>query len=161
MVSSFSADPACSRTSCRETLSPVSEAHRASHCPLGDHATTGVPYKQGFDEFSGYLHQVHAQEIPDRYLYWEKQPQNRGGLRPWSVAIRKGDWKAVRNTPQLPLELYDLSSDAGEQHNVATQHPDVVRQIEEYLQTGRTVSREYPPEEPSWGYRPLDTGYVR
>lgn len=27
---------------------------------LGDHGTTGVPYKQGFDEFFGYLHQVHA-----------------------------------------------------------------------------------------------------
>ncbi len=27
---------------------------------LGDHGTTGVPYKQGFDEFYGYLHQVHA-----------------------------------------------------------------------------------------------------
>ena len=27
---------------------------------LGDDGTTGVPYKQGFDEFFGYLHQVHA-----------------------------------------------------------------------------------------------------
>ncbi len=27
---------------------------------LGDHGTTGAAYRQGFDEFYGYLHQVHA-----------------------------------------------------------------------------------------------------
>ena len=37
----------------------------------------------------------------------------------------------------------------------------VLKQIEEYLQTARTMSREYAPEAPSWSYSPLDTGYVR
>ena len=49
----------------------------------------------------------------------------------------------------------------GEQHDVANENADVVKQIEAYLKTARTVSREYPPEMPSWSYSPLDTGYVR
>ena len=101
------------------------------------------------------------QPIPDRCLYWEKQPQNKGGLPPWSIAVRKGKWKAVRNKPHLPLELYDLSCDIGEQHDVAKNNANVVEQILEYLKTARTVSREYPPEEPTWSYSPVDTGYVR
>ncbi len=101
------------------------------------------------------------QEIPDRFLYWEKQPQNKGGRPPWSVAVRWGKWKVVRDKPHLPLELYDLSTDIGERHNIANQHSDVVKRIELYLKNARTTSREYPPEEPSWSYAPLDTGYVK
>ena len=37
-----------------------------------------------------------------------------------------GDWKAVRNGPSKPIEIYDLKSDSGEQHDVAVQHADVV-----------------------------------
>jgi hypothetical protein len=67
----------------------------------------------------------------------------------------------VRNKPNTPIELYDLSSDPSEQHNVAKQNADVVRKLSEQLKSARTVSRAYPPEEPSWSYSPLDTGYVR
>lgn len=34
---------------------------------LGDHGTTGVPWQQGFDAFTGQLHQVHAHFY---YPYW-------------------------------------------------------------------------------------------
>ena len=101
------------------------------------------------------------QEVPDRFLYWEKQPQNQGGRPPWSVAVRMGDWKAVCNKPHLPIELYDLANDLAEQHDVAGQHATIVKRIEAYLKTSRTTPREYPAEVPSWGYAPLDTGYVR
>jgi arylsulfatase A-like enzyme len=102
-----------------------------------------------------------GQEQPERFLYWEKIPQGKGGTPAWSQAIRWGKWKAVRNKPRLPLELYDLEADIGEKSNVAKEHPDVVRKIEGYLKTARTVSRSYSAEKPSWGYDRLDTGYVK
>ena len=36
---------------------------------LGDIGTEGVPWKHGFDEFVGYLHQVHAHWYYPRYLF--------------------------------------------------------------------------------------------
>lgn len=36
---------------------------------LGDIGTDGVPWKHGFDEFFGYLHQVHAHFYYPRFLY--------------------------------------------------------------------------------------------
>lgn len=36
---------------------------------LGDIGTAGVPWKQGFDEFFGYLHQVHAHFYYPEFLY--------------------------------------------------------------------------------------------
>ncbi len=36
---------------------------------LGEHGTEGVPYKQGFDEFFGWLHQIHAHFYYPEYLW--------------------------------------------------------------------------------------------
>jgi arylsulfatase A-like enzyme len=49
-------------------------------------------------------------------------------------AIRQGNWKLVK-IALLPgkTELFDLSKDPGEQHNVAEQHPDIVRDLEARL----------------------------
>jgi len=52
---------------------------------LGDHGTTGVPYRQGFDEFVGYLHQVHAHFYYTPFL-WDNDrslelPGNENGER--------------------------------------------------------------------------------
>lgn len=61
------------------------------------------------------------------HLYWEFSEQ--GGKR----AVLQGDWKAVqRDTLKqvaLPMELYDLRTDPGETHNVAEQHPSMVRKF--------------------------------
>ena len=101
------------------------------------------------------------QTPPERFLYWETQPQNQGGKPPWAVAARRGNWKALRQKPHLPLELYDLGIDIGETRNVAEAHPEVVKQFEAFLKTVRTTSRTYPVEEPLWKYEPLKTGFVR
>jgi uncharacterized sulfatase len=63
------------------------------------------------------------------YLYWEFY--ERGGRQ----AVRSQNWKAVR-MPLLtgPTELFDLSTDLGEAHNVADQHPDVVRKLTGYME---------------------------
>jgi len=52
---------------------------------LGEHGTAGVPWKQGFDEFFGYLHQVHAHSHYPPYLWHNDKryplPQNGGHPR--------------------------------------------------------------------------------
>jgi arylsulfatase len=55
------------------------------------------------------------------YLWWFH-----GGNR----AIRVGDWKLVANH-QGPWELYDLRSDRAESRNLAGDHSDKVRELEQ------------------------------
>lgn len=56
--------------------------------------------------------------------FWEKQG---------AQAVRYGNWKGVRvginKNPQAPIELYDLSADVAEAHNIAADHPDIVAKI--------------------------------
>ena len=72
------------------------------------------------------------------FLYWEFH--ERGS----NQAIRMGRWKAVRFGATGKLELYDLETDLGENHDVADQHPDVVAQTKTYLATARTESEFWP-----------------
>jgi uncharacterized sulfatase len=62
------------------------------------------------------------------YLYWEFYEQ---GSR---QAVRAGKWKAIRQ-PMVhgPIELYNLDDDLGEQHDLAADHPDVVRRMAELM----------------------------
>ncbi len=55
-----------------------------------------------------------------------------------------GPWKAIRtgiHKGNLTLELYKLDEDIREEHNVAAEHPDLIRQIESIM------SREHVPSE--------------
>jgi len=72
------------------------------------------------------------------FLYWEF---HEGGF--WQAARHK-NWKGVRKGLHGKLELYDLSTDLGEQHDVAGTHPDVVRRLEAHLAGARTESPDFP-----------------
>ena len=61
------------------------------------------------------------------YLYWEfHEPGGR-------VAVRHANWKAVRlnvsDAADLRIELYDLSEDPFERHDVASDHPDIMDEM--------------------------------
>lgn len=60
-----------------------------------------------------------ASRNSNRYLYWEYGNQ---------VAVRKGDWKAVRQGDRA-WELYDLSSDIEEKQNLAVEQPAILQQL--------------------------------
>ncbi len=72
------------------------------------------------------------------YLYWEFHEL--GGRK----AIRKGNWKLVQynvlNPGKTTTELYDLSIDIGEKNDVAMEHPEVVEELLELMNSARTES---------------------
>jgi arylsulfatase A-like enzyme len=76
------------------------------------------------------------------YLYWEF---HEGGKK---QAIRMGDWKGIRlyvaRNPNAPIELYNLKDDLAEENNIATQHPEIVEKINQYMITARTHSQNWP-----------------
>jgi arylsulfatase A len=67
----------------------------------------------------------------------DKKPENHTFLY-WAAAgskqaVRFGEWKAIQPGPDQPLELYNLTTDPGEQQNVASKNPHIVAQAEKYL----------------------------
>lgn len=58
-------------------------------------------------------------------IYWEHE-----GNR----AVRVGDMKLVAKRGGAPWELYDLSKDRSEQHDLAERHPELVRQLADMWQ---------------------------
>ena len=76
------------------------------------------------------------------FLYWELSDED--GLR---QAVRMGNWKAVRNAPKGPLELFDLQNDPGETTDLSSSNSEVLRRIEDYLKVCRTAPR--PQIEPA------------
>jgi arylsulfatase A-like enzyme len=76
---------------------------------------------------------------PERdYFYWELHEGK-------SIqAVRFGDWKAVRNGPTAPIELYDLAKDVAETTNLADKHPDLVAKAEKIMKEARTDDPNWP-----------------
>ena len=72
------------------------------------------------------------------YLYWEFH--EKGGRQ----AVRMGDWKGVRyqvfDHPDRPIELYNLSNDISEEHNLAAENPEIINRMEQIIREARTPS---------------------
>lgn len=71
------------------------------------------------------------------FLYWEFPEQN------GQQAVRKGNWKAVRQNLKsgvIKTELYDLSKDISEQKNVASQNPEILKDLERIMLKAHTKS---------------------
>jgi arylsulfatase len=75
------------------------------------------------------------------FLFWDFNGY--GGQQ----AVRMGRWKGVRRNLHRaisPLELYDLSTDPGEETDVAPLHPDIVRRITAIMTREHTPSAAFP-----------------
>ncbi|MCC6264415.1 MAG: arylsulfatase [Bryobacterales bacterium] len=74
------------------------------------------------------------------FLYWDYGH----GRDRFSQAVRKGNWKAIRNGSANPVELYDLSRDPGEAVNLSAEHPEVVSIMAKLMDMAMTPSPDYP-----------------
>jgi len=72
------------------------------------------------------------------YFYWElheKKPIQ---------AIRFGDWKAVRNGIDKPIELYNLKTDVTESNDLADKNPELVKKAEALMKSARVDDPNWP-----------------
>ena len=59
-------------------------------------------------------------------------------------SVSFGASEGVKLRPDMPLELYDLATDAPEALNIAEAHRDVVAEIEKILAEARTPNKDWP-----------------
>lgn len=95
----------------------------------------------GVDGLS-FLHALRGEaQKPHAHMVWEFAGYT------GQQAVRVGDWKGVkRNLMKGPskLELYDLVKDVREQHDVAAEHPTIVKKLEGVLAEQHTPSKLFP-----------------
>ncbi|MDE6379382.1 MAG: arylsulfatase, partial [Muribaculaceae bacterium] len=75
-------------------------------------------------------------DTDSRPLYWEFPGKQR--------AIRYGGWKCVTVKKNAPLELYRIKEDPSEEHDLAAENPDVVKELDRMMHQLRTPSPNYP-----------------
>jgi arylsulfatase A-like enzyme len=69
-----------------------------------------------------FAHGLMGGAVPAAPLFWHFPHYTNQGSRP-SGAMREGTWLLVELYDEAVAELYDLSADVSEQHNIAAQHP--------------------------------------
>jgi arylsulfatase A-like enzyme len=60
------------------------------------------------------------------------------------VALRKGTWKYIPPRGKGAGELYNLAEDLGETKNLAGERPDLVRELDDFLEKLRAAGRSRP-----------------
>jgi arylsulfatase A-like enzyme len=72
------------------------------------------------------------------YFYWEVH--ERASIQ----AVRFGDWKAVKNGPDQPVELYDLKTDMAEKNDLAAQKLELIAKARALMAVARVDIPEWP-----------------
>jgi arylsulfatase A len=90
-----------------------------------------------------YLPVLLGEEQPEHsYLYWEFP------IKGYQIAIRKGRWKAIKvgleEDPLSPWQLYNLLEDINESNDVATQHPEILEEMDKIVLEAHEPSEYFP-----------------
>jgi len=101
----------------------------------------GIASPENIDGISFLPAMTGGEQEEHDYLYWEFMEWN------GRLGIRKGNWKAVKydmsDNPDAPIQLYDLSTDIGEEKDIAVEHPDIVSEMANLMKTSRTLSGDF------------------
>ncbi len=98
----------------------------------------GVEVRSGTDGVSVLPTLLGKRQDEHAFLYWEFHE------RGFQQAVRHEDFKAIRLAQGEPLELYRVTEDLKEERDIAAQHPEVVKRIEDYLKAARAPSPYWP-----------------
>jgi len=108
---------------------------------------TGISTPENLDGISFLPTLLGNEQAQHDFLYWEFH--EKGGRK----ALRKGDWKLVNynvfDPAKTTVELYNIAGDPSEQNNVATQHPEVVKELTELMAGARTPSEVFTFQSPT------------
>ncbi len=100
----------------------------------------GLPAPESTDGVSFVPELVGKPQKEHEYLYWD-YGHTRGN---YMQAVRRGNWKAVRNGPDGAIELYDLQADPAEASDVVSEHPAIARGMSEIMLEAVVASVDYP-----------------
>lgn len=104
------------------------------------------------------LHFPHKYLTPNEDLRSDGKPAGFGKLEPLPITQSGVEGIASRHgyyVKTLPLSLYDLSQDIGEQHDVAAENPEIVRQLKALAEPFRQELGDSLTGEVGAGLRPI------
>ncbi len=103
--------------------------------------------------------------LPERDLFWHFPAYleaDRSVEGPWRTtpagAVRSGDYKLIEFFEDGTLELYDLTNDIGEQHDLATEMPNRTRELYHLLLEWRSAVNAPVPTETNPDFDPAAFG---
>jgi len=79
-------------------------------------------------------------------IFWEWRGGDRQDYTWPSMGVRDGKWKLLVNRKTKQMELYDLERDWAEQHDVASDHPEVTAALSKQLDAWKASLPESPSE---------------
>ncbi len=90
-------------------------------------------------------------ELKRKAIFWHF-PHYRGDVVPYSI-VRRGDWKLIKRYEGLSFELFNLKEDLGENIDLSSKRPEVVRELARLLEdwlrdTGARLPKENPDPSP-------------
>ena len=83
-------------------------------------------------------------------VFWHYPHYGNQGGSP-TAAVRDGQWKLIQSMEDDRYELYDLSNDIGEKHDLAEQKPEIVANLKQELKNWQIkVKAKFPKPNPKY-----------
>jgi len=100
----------------------------------------GIPFENKTDGISVLPTLLGEEQKLHDYLYWDY-----GHVRDdFMQAARWDNWKGIRYNKTGKIEIFNLEKDPGEENNIASKNPKLVKKFEEILKEAYTPSDDFP-----------------